>query len=120
MGKDKPSDAEILSNVLQALDITANKLAVKAEYKSASSVYHILNGENNISSQFAEKVVELYPQVNILYLIRGEEPIILDRGPSIGQSNFYNHNKASYDQLPQTLKNIELLLVKLLEEIKKK
>lgn len=120
MGSEKISDAEILSNVLNALDITANKLAVKAEYKSASTVYHVLNGENNISTAMAEKIVELYPQVNILYLIRGEEPIILDRGKSIGQANFFGNEKASYDTVPQTLLDIKELLQDVLQELRDK
>jgi transcriptional regulator with XRE-family HTH domain len=110
-------DKEILSNILEALDITANKLATKMGYASASSIYHILNGDNKISMDMAKKLVEIYPQVNYLYVTLGEEPILLGRSESRGQGNLFYKDRASFDEVPQTLLEIKELLKKILEKL---
>lgn len=108
----KPTDGEILSNVLNSLNLTANKLSVKMGYKSANSVYNIIdeNHQAKITIKFAEKLVELYPQVNFLYVTQGKEPVLLNNGMSIGQSNLFNNERPSFDDIPGVLFEIRDLL----------
>lgn len=116
MGKEL-TDGEILSNILEELNYSANKFAIKLGYKSSSSIYHILNGENNISTDMAKNIVEVFPKVNFLYVTMGELPILLDNSHSIGQNNFFESNKATFDQIPQVLKNIEDLLIEIRDKM---
>lgn len=116
--EDKLTDDVILANVLEALDVSANKFAKKLEYKSSATIYHVLNGVNGISTEMANKAVDVYPQLNFLYLTRGQEPIILDRGTSVGQANFFNTKGPTYNDVPQTLKDIKDLLSEVLDHLK--
>lgn len=116
--EEKLTDDVILANVLEALDVSANKFAKKLEYKSSATVYHVLKGTNSISTEMANKAVDVYPQLNFLYLTRGEEPIILDRGTSVGQANFFGTQGPTYNDIPKTLKNIENLLSEVLDHLK--
>lgn len=116
----KLEDSVILSNILNALDISANKMATRLRYASPSSIYHILNGTNSISTDMANKIVDMYPRVNFLYVTRGEDPILLD-GPEIrGQSNFFNDGRARFDDVPETLVEIKNLLQEILNRMKNK
>lgn len=121
MGKQL-TDAEIMSKLLETLDISANKLATKLEYKSASSIYHVLddNEPNKITSKMAEKIVEIYPRVNFMFLTRGEEPVLLEHSFAKGQANLFGIPGASFDDVPQTLKNIETLLTEIRDKMNDK
>lgn len=112
MTTEKPTDGEILSNVLDALNLSANKLSVKMGYKSPSSIYNILDDEHysKISLDFANKLVELFGNVNFLYLTQGKEPILIERGMAIGQKNFLNNDQPSYNDVPGYLEEIRDLL----------
>ena len=118
---NKLEHSEIMSNVLEALDISANKLATRIGYKSTSSIYNVMDDTSpaKITLEMAEAIVEQYPKVNFLYLTRGEDPILLERGPAIGQSNFFDHDKPSYDDVPGTLVDIKNLLSEVLDHLKK-
>ena len=121
MGTKKLNDSEILSQLLKEINYSAHKFANKMGYASASSIYHILKGTNKISSAMADKIVDALPGVNYLFVTRGELPILLDNSETIGQSNILGlSKKVSFDDVPQTLKNIENLLVQVLEKLSEK
>ncbi|MCB0448245.1 MAG: hypothetical protein KDD03_12200 [Gelidibacter sp.] len=71
-----------------------------------------------MTKKMANKAVDVFPQLNFLYLTRGQEPIVLDRGTSIGQANFFNSQGPTYNDVPQTLKDIKDLLSKVLDHLK--
>jgi hypothetical protein len=51
----KLTDAEILLNVINAVKLTKNGFATKCKYKSAMSIYNILEGRNGISDDMAAR-----------------------------------------------------------------
>lgn len=73
----RPTDAEIMQNIIDALDITAAKLADKSGYKSKSSIYHVVNGINSITIDMAKKICKAYPEINFAYITTGNLPILI-------------------------------------------
>lgn len=64
-------DNERLSRVIEALDETANSISRKLEYSSAGSIYHVINGINNLSKGMIERIVTKFPNVNLKFLKEG-------------------------------------------------
>lgn len=89
MGGKIISDSEIIKNVIKALDTNPNRMAVRLGYSSASSVRHVVDGRNQISVSMANKIVEVYDQVNFLYLMTGEGDPLISGGEKIGQDNMF-------------------------------
>lgn len=103
------SDAELLRDVIEALDITAAKLADKTGYKSPASIYHILNGQNNITVSMAKNICSAYPEVNFLYLTLGKLPILITNQEQQYQALNFDEKPLLQD-IPQLLKDIRDLL----------
>ena len=127
MPKNKAlTDAQILQEVLNALDYTANALNDKLEYSSPSSVPHVLKGRNELSRGMKERIVNTFPNVNMEFLNKGELPILLTGGAMQAQANLLNIpintnqgqspmldlNKLA--KIPQQLDRIETMLEELL------
>ena len=83
-------DSEILQSVLDALDISANKLSLDLDFASPASVYHVLNEKNSLSKDFKEKVIRAYPNVNYEFLRNATLPVILDKEHTQAQMNLFN------------------------------
>lgn len=127
MPKNKAlTDAQILQEVLNALDYTANALNDKLEYSSPSSVPHVLKGRNELSRGMKQRIVNTFPNVNMEFLNKGELPILLTGGALQAQANLFNIpintnegqslmldlNKLA--KIPQQLDRIETMLEELL------
>lgn len=126
IAEKKISDSEILRAVLGALDIPADKFRKKLEYKSAATMGLILKGQNNLSDDMIDKIIKYYPQINYWYLKKGRLPIILEEKLSQNQMNVL-FGKDQPKNVPDyglesftTLKNIEVLLGKILENLESK
>jgi hypothetical protein len=84
------SDSKRLQTILDLLQISGNKLSKILEYKSAASVYHVLEDRNTLSSGMIEAIVKKFPQVNYIYLKTGKgEPILTDDSKRIAQQNLF-------------------------------
>lgn len=105
----KLTDPEILEMLLGEIHESANSLSIKLNYNSPSTVYHIINGINTLSESFATRVIAKYPQVNFMFLMKGELPVLLEKSESQGQANVM-YDGPSFNDLPKILKNIEDLL----------
>lgn len=84
---DKQRSAEILKETIDFLGVTYYELSKELGYKSTSSIYHIKDGLNNISSSLANKIVARYPKVNYLYLLGQENNIEATAERSATQKN---------------------------------
>lgn len=126
IAEKKLEDSEILRGVLDALDIPADKFRKKLEYKSAATMGLILSGKNNLSDDMIDKIIKHYPQINYWYLKKGRLPVILEEKLSQNQMNVLfgkdqTKNSADYSlETFTTLKNIEVLLVRILEHLESK
>lgn len=105
--KQKLNDSDRLKKVIEALDISASKLATRLGYRSSASIYHIINGINNLSLGMSKKIVKKYPQVSFLYLTQGKGDPIL--------KNNSNQRNILHSPLNNNLNDL-YLIPKLLEE----
>jgi predicted transcriptional regulator len=74
----KLEDSQIMIKLLDRLRYSANALSKKLNV-TPSAIYHIMNGQNSISNDMAYKIIDLFPEVNYMFLKKGEEPIITNR-----------------------------------------
>lgn len=109
-------DQDKIHLLLDELNETANSFSIKLNYNSPSSIYHIINGINGISEGFILRVITQYPNVNYSFLKNGEYPILLPNKELPEHKNSLS-SKIGYDDLPQILKNIELLLIQINKKI---
>lgn len=107
MGK-RISDAEIIAKIMTAVKENGNSMSIALGYKNPRSIYAILGGENKISTNMANKIVDVFPQVNYLFVTRGELPILIDQSKAIGQQHILGFSKESpkLEDVPQLLSDI--------------
>jgi hypothetical protein len=119
-------DSKKLEEVINALGMSANSLSVKLEYKSAASVYHVVNGINKLSEGMIDRIVDYIPNVSLNYLKYGKLPILLadddlNRQMSLlnkGVPNMGNdfHSFKRLMEVPERLDRIEEMLKELLSK----
>ena len=124
------TDAQILEEVLNALDYNPNSFNKKLEYNSASTIPHVLKGRNTLSRGIKERIVRTFPNVNMNFLKSGQLPVLLTGGDLQAQANLLNIplsknqnasplidlNKLAF--IPEQLDRIENMLKKLLDKKK--
>lgn len=67
---------ERIGLILKEKNLTANEFAAKLEVRS-SNISHIITGRNKPSFDFLEKLISVFPEVNTLWLIKGEGDMYL-------------------------------------------
>lgn len=123
----KLTDGDKINALLGALDLTANAFAVKLKYKSPATVYHIINGINQISDGFITRVVTTFPNVSYRFMKEGEGEVLLKDEAKINQGNFFNtaDRKSDFEEFGNLPAKIDKLVFMhsrtndLLEEILK-
>jgi hypothetical protein len=71
------SDAKRLQIVLDHLHLSGNRLSKILKYKSAASIYHVLEERNSLSPKMIEGIIQKFPSVSYKFLKSGKgEPII--------------------------------------------
>tara|TARA_R110002020_G_C16289615_1_gene772325 strand:- start:404 stop:760 length:357 start_codon:yes stop_codon:yes gene_type:complete len=116
--KNKLTDGEILSNVIDVLGVSVTSFTEKLGYKTTRSIYLIINNETSLKKSLCYKIVEQYPLININYLLMGESPIKINKSESIGQSNVLgNDEKPSLETMPKDIRDIKNILQHILEKM---
>jgi hypothetical protein len=114
------TDADIMAKLLHELRYSALAFSKKLEYKSHSSIDHILKGKNQISESLMDKIIKDFPEVNYWFLKKGQMPIILDEKLKQNQANLFGTLESkplNYDlEVLNTLKRIEGLLTELVNK----
>lgn len=67
---------ERIGFILKEKNLTANEFAAKLEVRS-SNISHIITGRNKPSFDFLEKLISVFPELNTLWLIKGEGDIYI-------------------------------------------
>jgi hypothetical protein len=108
----KFTDGNKINVLLEALDLTANAFAVKLKYKSPATVYHIINGINQISDGFINRVITTFPNVNYKFMKEGEGEILLKDQEKINQGNFFNigDRKSDFEEFGNLPAKIDKLI----------
>jgi hypothetical protein len=60
------TDPEILLQIINAVRLTKNGFATKCKYKSAMSIYNVLEGRNGISDDMPS-ITQTFPRPNCVY-----------------------------------------------------
>lgn len=114
------TDTEILTKIIEALKLNPRSFSIELGYASASTIYNITKGPNKISEDLKNRIRLKFPEVNRLFLDKGEgEPIL--RGPQYtNQQNIQNIFPATVQSkittledllaLPHTVENIGLMV----------
>jgi hypothetical protein len=110
----KLDDAKIIQSVLDAVGITANKFSVELGLKSPASIYHIIDGRNDLSAGMIEKIITRYPRISYDFLRNGVGEVVVSEENSQNQMNFFNiptHNPLQeFSDMPKKLDLIANLL----------
>ena len=119
------SDSEIMKKLLEKLRYSALAFANELDYKSHSTIDHILKGRNKISDDLITRTINKFPEVHYWFLKRGQNPIILNDklkenqaellGIKVGVENT-DYSLETYI----TLKKIEVTMSKILELLESK
>jgi hypothetical protein len=118
----KLTDAEILLQIINAVKLTKNGFATRCKYKSAMSIYNILEGRNGISDDMAARITQSFPEVNYNFILTGKGEILNAELSGIQRPLYPNTSDKvkgtleDFASVPGTLLRIE----KLLEELLKK
>ncbi|WNH10090.1 hypothetical protein [Thalassobellus suaedae] len=115
------TDAEIIEKLLPAIKENANSFSKALGYKRAASIYNITKGDARITTGMAKKIVEVFPEVNYLFVTLGQLPIKIDQSKAIGQNHIlkFTKNTAKFENIPQLLSDILKEIKGLREDLKK-
>jgi predicted transcriptional regulator len=70
------TDAQKIQMVLDELGLSSYRLTQELNL-SASAIYHVISGKNQLSMNLINKICTTYPEVNKKFLVKGiGEPII--------------------------------------------
>lgn len=97
MEESRPTDAVILQNVIKALKATRKGFTIKVfrealGYKSDWTIFRITKGAKNqepepMSANLIQRILEVYPEVNSIYLRQGRGPVLRTGDEMLSQSN---------------------------------
>jgi len=118
-------DDEIMQQILKELRYSGLKFSEKLGYKSAGTIHHILAKRNFISDDLIDNIIKNFPEVNYWFLKKGRLPVILEDKLARNQMNILASDPKStapdYSlEMFATMKNIEVLLGRILEEMENK
>jgi hypothetical protein len=122
----KLSDDKIMEKVLEALRYSGLAFSKELGYKSHGTIHNILKKQNSISQEMINRITGKFPQVNYLFLTKGQEPVLLDRKLAKNQLNVLfpdvaKMEKPIYDEeVFLTLKSIDFTMKKILEILETK
>lgn len=121
----KLTDAQILENVIKIKQLTRNGFSKKCQYKSAMSVYNVLDGKHPMTEDMKTRIAVIFPDISYSYLQTGEGSIIKtapdkfnvieDEMNEAPQSQSQG-TLAEFATIPATLLRIEELLKELLNK----
>lgn len=102
--RQSQSEAVRLQTVIELLHISARKLATLLKYKSHGTVYHVLEGRNNLSPGMISKIVKKFPNVSYQYLKEGKgEPLLTRESEILAQQNILGLSKPIQDNLEKAV-----------------
>lgn len=105
------TDAQKMQTILDELGISSYRLTQELNL-SASAIYHVLSGKNQLSMNLINKICTTYPEVNKKYLIKGVGEPLIEKKPS-NTDEYLVVKKQDFDEIKQDIKNLYELLQKL-------
>ena len=81
-----------LIDIIEWLDTTPNHFATEVGMMRAENIYHIKNMEFGISTEFADRVVSHYPEINRTWLLTGVGSMLAAERHSGTNIPYYNED----------------------------
>lgn len=88
-------DKEIMSRILEALDISKVEFAEKLGYSSHTTIFNIVRGKSAIVELMVNRIMMKFPTVNYMFLTKGEGEPLLITAESQAQANLFNYKTNS-------------------------
>jgi hypothetical protein len=105
------TDAQKMQTILDELGISSYRLTQELNL-SASAIYHVLSGKNQLSMNLINKICTTYPEVNKKFLVKGIGEPLIQKKPS-SDDEYLVVKKQDFEQIKQDIKNLYELLQKL-------
>ena len=107
------TDAQKMQMILDELGISSYRLTQEIKL-SASAIYHVISGKNQLSMNLINKICTAYPEVNKKFLVKGiGDPIIQKPSSTSADSEYILIKKQNLDDIKKDIKNLYELLQKL-------
>lgn len=105
------TDAQKMQMILDELGLSSYRLTQELSL-SASAIYHVVSGKNQLSMNLINKICTAYPEVNKKFLVKGiGEPLIEKKAGN--DTEYLVVKKQDFEQIKQDIKNLYELLQKL-------
>jgi hypothetical protein len=107
------TDAQKIQMILDELGVSSYRLTQELKL-SASAIYHVQRGKNQLSMNLIDKLCTAYPEVNKKFLVKGIGEPLIEKPSSIGDNAEYLLvKKQDLDSIKKDIKNLYELLKKL-------
>ena len=107
------TDAQKMQMILDELGISSYRLTQELKL-SASAIYHVINGKNQLSMNLINKICTTYPEVNKKFLVKSIGEPLIEKPLSIGaDAEYLIVKKQDFEQIKQDIKNLYELLQKI-------
>lgn len=108
------TDAQKMQTILDELGLSSYRLTQELKL-SASAIYHVLSGKNQLSMNLIDKICTAYPEVNKKFLVKGIGEPLIEKKPS-NTDEYLVVKKQDLDEIKEDIKNLYALLKKLQEK----
>jgi hypothetical protein len=105
------TDAQKIQMVLDELGLSSYRLTQELKL-SASAIYHVISGKNQLSMNLINKLCTAYPEVNKKFLVKGIGEPLIEKKPS-SDTEYLVVKKQDLDEIKQDIKNLYEILQKL-------
>lgn len=110
------TDSQKMQMILDEIGISSYRLTQELKL-SASAIYHVISGKNQLSMNLINKICNAYPEVNKKFLVKGIGEPLTEKPLSIGaNAEYLIVKKQDFEQIKQDIKNLYELLQKLNEK----
>ena len=107
------TDAQKMQMILDELGLSSYRLTQELKL-SASAIYHVISGKNQLSMNLINKICTTYPEVNKKFLVKGIGEPLIEKPSTIGaNAEYLIVKKQDFEQIKKDIKNLYELLQKL-------
>ncbi|MEI6059429.1 MAG: hypothetical protein WCR72_01920 [Bacteroidota bacterium] len=107
------TESERLSAVINYLGLNTSEFARSLGMDNPVSIYHVIRGRNGVSSELANRIISVHPNLNMGWLLFGQGEMLLS-----GNKPEYS-DKSIINLIDQNKKLVEIV-EELTDQVKKK
>jgi predicted transcriptional regulator len=105
------TDAQKIQMVLEELGVSSYRLTQELKL-SASAIYHVISGKNQLSMNLIDKLCTAYPELDKKFLVKGVGEPLIKKKPS-DDTEYLVVKKQDLEQIKQDIKNLYEIVQKL-------